>query len=103
MAVNQLVDFIENGNIKNSVNYPALDMGVCSKAARIAINHQNIPNILSQLTGAMAEANVNISDMQSKSKGDYAYTMLDLDSTATEAVADKIRGIAGVIKVRIVK
>ena len=103
MAVNQLVDFIENGNIKNSVNYPALDMGVCSKAARIAINHQNIPNILSQLTGAMAEANVNISDMQSKSKGDYAYTMLDLDSTATEAVADKIRDIAGVIKVRIVK
>ncbi|MBQ1193952.1 MAG: phosphoglycerate dehydrogenase [Lachnospiraceae bacterium] len=103
MAVNQIVDFIENGNIKNSVNYPACDMGVCTKAGRIAINHKNVPNIISQVTGAMAAENVNISDMASKSKGDYAYTILDLDSPATEAVADKIKALDGIIKVRVIK
>ncbi|MDE6698877.1 MAG: phosphoglycerate dehydrogenase [Lachnospiraceae bacterium] len=103
MAVNEIVDYIENGNIKNSVNYPACDMGVCSKAGRITINHKNIPNMLSQLTGALASENINISDMSSKSKGDYAYTMLDLDAVATEAASEKIKSLDGVIKVRIIK
>ncbi len=103
MAVNEIVDYINNGNIKNSVNYPACDMGVCTKAGRIAINHKNIPNMISSFTGAMASENVNISEMASKSKGDYAYTMLDLDSQATKAVVEKIQNIEGVIKVRIIK
>ena len=103
MAVNQLVDYIVNGNIKNSVNYPACDMGVCTKAGRIVINHKNVPNLISQVTGAMAEAGVNISEMASKSKGDYAYTMLDLDSPATAEAVDKIKALGDVIKVRIVK
>lgn len=103
MAVNEIVDYIENGNIKNSVNYPACDMGVCTKAGRIAINHKNIPNMLSQLTGILASLNINISDMSSKSKGDYAYTILDLDDVATEEAASKIKALDGVIKVRIVK
>lgn len=103
MAVNEIVDYIENGNIKNSVNYPACDMGVCSKAGRITINHKNIPNMLSQLTGVLASENINISDMSSKSKGDYAYTMLDLDAVATEAASEKIKALDGVIKVRIIK
>ncbi|MDE6208336.1 MAG: phosphoglycerate dehydrogenase [Lachnospiraceae bacterium] len=103
MAVNEIVDYIENGNIKNSVNYPACDMGVCSKAGRITINHKNIPNMLSQLTGVLASENINISDMSSKSKGDYAYTMLDLDAVATEAASEKIKSLDGVIKVRIIK
>ena len=103
MAVNQLVDYIENGNIKNSVNYPACDMGVCTKAGRIVINHKNVPNLISQVTGAMAEAGVNISEMASKSKGDYAYTMLDLDSPATTEAVEKIKALDDVIKVRIVK
>lgn len=103
MAVNELVDYIENGNIKNSVNYPACDMGICTKAGRIVINHKNVPNMLSQLTGVLAALNINISDMASKSKGDYAYTILDLDDVATAEAVSKIQALDGVIKVRIVK
>ena len=103
MAANQIKDFVENGNIINSVNYPMCDMGVCNKAGRITICHKNVPNMISQFSGIMAEAGVNISDMINKSKGDYSYTMLDLDSAATEEVANKIAAIDGVIKARIVK
>ena len=103
MAVNQIVDYVVNGNIKNSVNYPACDMGVCNKAGRVAILHKNLPNMISQITGVMAAENVNISDMVNKSKGDYAYTMLDLDSAATAEAVKKMEAVEGVIKVRIVK
>jgi len=103
MAVNQIVDYVVNGNIKNSVNYPACDIGVCNKAGRVAILHKNLPNMISQITGVMAAENVNISDMVNKSKGDYAYTMLDLDSAATAEAVKKMEAVEGVIKVRIVK
>lgn len=103
MAVNQIVDFIENGNIKNSVNYPSCDMGVCTKAGRIAVCHKNMPNLISQFTGAMAASDINISEMVNKSKGNYAYTLLDLDSEVTEAAIEKIKSVNGVIKVRVVK
>lgn len=103
MAVNEVVDFIENGNIRNSVNYPACDMGVCDKAARVTICHKNIPNMIGQFTSALAADNVNISDMTNKSRGDYSYTMLDLDATATESVVKHIESIDGVIKVRVIK
>lgn len=103
MAVKEIVDYIENGNIKNSVNYPACDMGVCTKAGRIAICHKNVPNLISQFTGAMAAAGINIAEMVNKSKGDYAYTLLDLDSEATEDAIEKIKTVPGVIKVRVVK
>ena len=103
MAVNQLVDYIENGNIVNSVNYPACDMGVCSREGRICINHKNIPNMISQITGACSAENINIHEMLNKSKGDYSYTMLDLDSKVTDAVVKKLEGIEGIIKVRVIK
>lgn len=103
MAVKQLIDYIENGNIKNSVNYPACDMGVCTKAGRIGILHKNIPNMISQFTGVMAAENINISDMLNKSKGDYAYTMLDLDVADTVDAVRKIEAIDGVLRVRVVK
>ncbi|MBE5940375.1 MAG: 3-phosphoglycerate dehydrogenase [Lachnospiraceae bacterium] len=103
MAVNQIVNYIENGNIVNSVNYPACDMGVCNKACRVTICHKNIPNTISQFTGAMAAENINISDMVNKSKGDYAYTMLDLDTVATAEAIAKINAIEGVVKVRVIK
>ena len=90
MAVNQIVDYIENGNIKNSVNYPACDMGVCNKAGRIAILHRNVPNMLSQFTGAMAAENINISDMLNKSKGNYGYTMMDVDSSVEAHTVEKL-------------
>ena len=102
MAVRQLMDYLENGNIKHSVNYPDCDMGVCTDAGRIAINHRNIPNMLSQFTATFAKENINIPDMINKSKGQYAYTILDIDSPSTSETANKIREIDGVLKVRII-
>lgn len=103
MAVNQLMDYLENGNIKNSVNFPACDMGVCKKAGRIAIHHRNVPNMLAKFTGACSAQNINISDMINKSKGEYSYTLMDVDSPATEEVVRVIREIPEVLKVRVVK
>ena len=103
MAVNQIMDFIENGNIKNSVNFPACDMGVCKTAARVTILHRNIPNMLTQFTQVMAEKNINISEMSNKSRGNYSYAILDVDSPATEDLCNAIAAIEGVLKVRIVK
>lgn len=103
MAVNEIIDFMENGNIKNSVNYPNCDMGVCSKAGRVTICHKNIPNMISQFTSAFAADNINISDMVNKSRGDYSYTMLDLDVKASEHILQTIEAIDGVIKVRVIK
>ena len=103
MAVKQLREFMENGNIINSVNYPNCDAGVCATAGRITILHKNIPNMLSQFTGAFSAANINITDMVNKSKGDYAYTVIDVEASNNDAVASKLVTIAGVLKVRIVK
>lgn len=103
MAVNELKDYLENGNIKNSVNFPACDMGVCTKVGRIAIHHRNVPNMLAKFTGACSAENINISDMINKSRGDYSYTMMDIDSPATEAVVRVISEIPEVLKVRVVK
>lgn len=103
MAVKQLKDYMENGNIRNSVNYPNCDAGICTTAGRIAILHRNIPNMLTQFTGAFSAVNINISDMVNKSRGDYAYTVLDVEAAITEEVASKLAAIQGVLKVRIVK
>lgn len=102
MAVNELMDYMENGNIKNSVNYPACDMGVCSNAARITINHKNIPNMLSQFTTLFAALNVNISDMMNKSKGEWAYSILDVAAVPSQEIISKIEAIDGVVKVRVI-
>ena len=101
MAVRELMDYVENGNIKNSVNYPACDMGVCKSTARILINHKNIPAMISSFTTIVGEAGINIDNMLNKSKGDYAYTMFDVASVPPEDVIDKMKGMEGVIKVRV--
>ncbi len=103
MAVKQLMDYLENGNIKNSVNYPNCDAGVCTTAGRIAICHRNIPNMLTQFTGAFSAVNINITDMVNKSRGDYAYTVLDVEASNNEEVAAKLAKLSGVLKVRIIK
>ena len=103
MAVEELRDFLENGNIRNSVNYPACDMGICQSSGRIAVCHQNIPNTISQITAVMGDAGVNICDMTNKSKDNYAYTMLDLEAPSSEDLKSKLEAIEGVIKVRIIK
>ena len=103
MAVKQVMNYLENGNIVNSVNFPACDMGVCTKPARLAILHRNIPNTLSKFTSAMAMDNVNISDLVNRSKGEYAYTMLDLDSVPSEAAITLLKNADGVLRVRVIK
>lgn len=102
MAVRQVMDFLENGNIVNAVNYPNCDMGVCTKAGRVTIMHRNIPNSLSRFTGAMAKENINISDLMNRSRGEYAYTMLDLDAPAPASVVEELKKIDGVLRVRVI-
>ncbi len=103
MAVNELIDFVENGNIAHSVNYPDCNMGVCTGAGRIAICHRNVKNTISQYTAVCGDAGINISDMTNKSRGEYAYSILDLDAPATAEVIEKLSAIEGVLKVRVVK
>lgn len=101
MAVKELRDYVENGNIANSVNYPALDAGVCRVAGRICIQHRNIPNMLSQFTTTFANLNINIENMYNKSRGDYAYSVLDVcDHVGSDMIA-KLSEISGVLKVRL--
>ena len=103
MAVNEIMDFVENGNITNSVNYPAATLGVCDKTARITICHKNVPNMIGQLTSVVAGENINVADMVDKSRGDFAYAIIDLDHPVTDALIEKLNAVEGVIKVRIVK
>lgn len=103
MAVKQLMQYVENGNIKNSVNFPNCDAGVCTTKGRIAILHRNIPKMLTQFTGAFSELNVNIENMVNKSKGNYAYTVIDVDVLVNGNVTEKLSAIDGVLKVRVVK
>ena len=103
MAVEELMDYLENGNIRNSVNYPNCDMGVCHAASRVAVLHLNVPNMIGQITGILAAGNVNISDMTNKSRDKYAYTLLDLENPAEEDMVEKLKAIKGVLRVRVIK
>ena len=103
MAVEEVMDYLENGNIRNSVNYPNCDMGVCQTAGRITILHRNIPNTLGRFTAALATENVNIDGLMNKSRGEFAYTMLDLDHHPSQAVVDHLKEIEGVLRVRVIK
>ena len=103
MAANELVDYLENGNIKNSVNFPSCDMGVCQAEGRVAILHKNVPNMIGQITSAFAKNGYNISDLTNKSKGSRAYTLIDIESKASEKLVDELNAIDGVLKVRVIK
>lgn len=103
MAVEEIRDFMENGNIRNSVNYPACDAGVCETKGRITVAHKNIPNMLTQFTNVFSSEGINIAHMTNKSRGDYSYCIFDIDSDSTEAFAEKLSAIDGVLKVRIIK
>lgn len=103
MAVRELRDYLENGNIVHSVNYPDCSMGACTTAGRIAILHKNVKGMIGQYTSVLGDADVNVSDMTNKGKGDYAYSLIDVDSPVTEDVVEKLKAIDGVLKVRIIK
>lgn len=101
MAARQLIDYIENGNITNSVNMPAISMPRSGKY-RVCVIHKNIPNMLTAITGIVAENDVNIENMLNKSRGDYAYTMIDVNVDNTDTIEERIAAIDGVIKVRVI-
>ncbi len=103
MAVKELMDFVENGNIKHSVNYPDCNAGACVDVGRVTINHKNIPNMISQFTKALGDAGVNISNMTNKSKGDFAYTMIDVSTPISSEVTRALKNIQGVYRVRVIK
>ncbi len=103
MAVSEIRDFMENGNIKNSVNYPNCVAGVCQTAGRITIAHKNVPNMLSQFTTLFSKDGVNIENMVNKSRGNFAYTILDICSDSTDEVVKELEALDGVIRVRVIK
>lgn len=103
MAAEELKDFLENGNIAHSVNYPDCNMGVKGEGARLTILHKNIPNMLGQLTSILAGENVNIALMTNKSRKAYAYTMMDVDGDVPAETEEKLAGIDGVLKVRVIR
>ncbi len=101
-AVLELKDYLENGNINNSVNFPNCDMGICDKP-RVAIFHKNVANMISQFTTVFGGAGMNISDMTNKSRGDFAYTLIDLEDTVSDDIIEKLSNVDGVIRVRVVR
>ena len=101
MAVTQLMEFLENGNISNSVNYPSCNMGVCSSAQRIAIYHRNVKHMIRQIMDKLS--NTNVANMSNTSRGEYAYTMIDLDETIRPETVAEIGRIPDVLRVRVVK
>ncbi|MBO7333554.1 MAG: 3-phosphoglycerate dehydrogenase [Lachnospiraceae bacterium] len=103
MAVKEMMNYLENGNIVNSVNYPNVDMGICDKAGRVAIFHKNIANMITKFTATFGDLGINITDLMNKSKGDYAYTMFDVEEPITADHVKKLEAIEGVFRVRVVK
>lgn len=103
MAVKELRDFMENGNIKNSVNFPECNMGICVVEGRVAITHENIPKMISQVANILGNAGINIADLTNKSRGGNAYTLVDVEAPVTKEVLDQLAAIPGVTSVRAVK
>ena len=103
MAVKEIKNYLENGNIRNSVNYPNCDMGKCTHACRLVINHKNRKNMISQFTKIFGEADMNIANMVNKSKGDYAYSLFDFEQLPADYIVENVKNIEGVLKVRMIK
>ena len=103
MAVKEMMNYLENGNIINSVNYPNCDMGVCNQAGRVSIFHKNVANMITKFTAVFGDNNINITDMLNKSKGEFGVTMLDVEQPITAEIVEKLQNIEGVFRVRVVK
>ena len=103
MAAQEIRNYLEHGNIRNSVNYPNCDMGECTTEGRVAVLHKNSKGVIGKFTSIFGECDINIANMTNKSKGDYAYSMFDLDTPMTQEAVSKMKAMNGVLKVRIVK
>ena len=103
MAVKEMRDYLENGNIVNSVNYPACSLGIPNKAGRVAICHRNEANMIGRFTSILGNAKVNIDAIANKSRGDFAYTLIDTDTAIPESVIAELKASEAVIRVRVIK
>ena len=103
MAVKEMRDYLENGNIRNSVNFPAIDMGVCEKVGRVAVFHKNEPNMIASFTRVFGDNGINISDMSNKSRKDVAVSMFDVETRITDEIKEQLAAVDGVFRVRVVK
>lgn len=100
MAVKEIQNYLDNGNIANSVNFPALDAGICATESRVAILHRNIPNMLSQITAFFGQNGLNIEKLANNSKDEMAYTIIDISNKMPHDTVEKLKAINGVLKVR---
>lgn len=103
MAAAEIRDYLENGDIRNSVNLPDCDAGYCDSEGRIAIIHRNKPNMLSKFTQIIADDNINIAHLTNTSHGEYAYCVLDIDSAISDRIVEKLNWVEDVIRVRVIK
>jgi D-3-phosphoglycerate dehydrogenase len=103
MAVEEIMDYLENGNIHNSVNYPSCDMGECAHVERVTILHSNIVNQISKFTACFGENRINISNLTNKSRGEVAYTMFDIEDPITPEIIEKLQQMEGVYRVRVIQ
>ena len=103
MAVKEMRDYLENGNIRNSVNFPAIDMGVCEKVGRVAVFHKNEPNMIASFTRVFGDNGINISDMSNKSRKDVAVSMFDVETKITDEIKEQLAAVDVVFRVRVVK
>jgi len=101
MAVDQLKDYLENGNIKNSVNYPTAHMPRMGQS-RITFSNQNVPKVLGNVLSILADGNINVADMLNRSRGDLAYNIIDVETEVSEDLQAKISTVEGVVKVRVI-
>lgn len=102
MAVKEVMDYLENGNIRNSVNYPNCEMGSRGDKVRITILHRNVPNMIGQFSAVLAEDDINITDMTNKSKNEYAYTIMDVENAIDDKIKTDLEAIEGVLRVRVI-
>ena len=103
MAVAEVRNYLENGNIQHSVNYPDCDMGVCASVNRVALLHMNVPNMIGQISAILAAADMNIANMTNKSKDKYAYTLIDLETELDDLTRQKLNAIKGMMRVRVIR
>lgn len=103
MAVDQLMDYLQNGNIKHSVNYPDCDMGLCVSDARIAVCHQNIPGMVATISSVLGQHHLNIAMMQNMSRKNWAYTLIDVDGLISDDIVQALTQVTGIVRVRVIK
>ena len=103
MAVKEMMNYLESGNIQNSVNYPNCDMGYPAQAGRVAIFHKNMKGMISRFSTVLGDNGINITDMMNKSKGEVAYSMFDIETPVTEEIVKELESVEGVFRVRVVK